>query len=153
MKTILRCLGIALLLTVGAHAQNAPEPLDHFPQASLSVYTPDMHRHVFKVWVADTEPRREQGLMFIKSLPADQGMLFIFDAPQKISMWMKNTFIPLDMMFIDAQGKVESIAANATPLSEKIISSRGVVATVVELKGGETERLNIHPGAVVKFSQ
>lgn len=153
MKISLRYLSVIVLLSFSAHAQTIPEPLDRFPKALLSIYTADMHKHVFKIWVADTEPRREQGLMYIKSLGADQGMLFVFDVPQKISMWMKNTYIPLDMVFIDERGRVESIVINATPMSEKIISSKGAAATVLELNGGETRKLNIHPGAVVQIAE
>jgi len=145
---------ILLLLMVGnAAAQAPPEPLDRFPKTTLAIYTPDMRKHEFKIWIADTEPHREQGLMFVKSLPADEGMLFIFDAPQRMSMWMKNTLIPLDMVFITSDGHVESIAINTTPMSEKIINSKGSVATVLELKGGITALLGIRAGAVVKISE
>jgi uncharacterized membrane protein (UPF0127 family) len=136
-----------------AHAQGAMEPLDHFPKATLAIYTPDMRKHEFKIWIADTESRREQGLMFVKSLPADQGMLFIFDAPQRMSMWMKNTLIPLDMVFIAVDGHVESVAAKTKPMSEKIISSKGVVQTVLELKGGVAAQQGIGAGAVVQLTQ
>ncbi|HEX2586157.1 MAG TPA: DUF192 domain-containing protein [Steroidobacteraceae bacterium] len=144
---------ILLLLVIGstAYAQTATEPLDQFPKATLAIYTPDMHKHVFKIWVADTERRREQGLMYVKAIPADQGMLFVFDSPQVISMWMKNTLMPLDMVFITTDGLIESIATNTKPMSEKIIRSKGIVATVLELKGGVTAQLGIHAGAVVKI--
>ncbi len=134
------------------NAQMALEPLERFPQATLSIVTPDMRKHEFKIWVADTEARREQGLMFVKSLSTDQGMLFIFNAPQKISMWMKNTLISLDMLFITADGHIESIAANAIPLSEKIISSKSSVLTVLELKGGVASQLGIRAGAMIQLT-
>jgi len=142
-----------LLLASTAHAQMPQEPLDRFPKAVLSIYTPDMRRHEFKIWVADIERRREQGLMFVKSLRTDQGMLFIFDTPQVISMWMKNTLIPLDMVFITADGRVESVAANTTPMSESIIRSEGIASAVLELKGGTAAKLKINAGAVVKISE
>ncbi len=153
MKIFIRIAFIFLIAATHAFAQAAPEPLDHFPSTTLNIFTPDMRKHEFKIWVADTEARREQGLMFVKSLPANQGMLFIFDAPQKVSMWMKNTLIPLDMVFITTDNRIESIAANAEPMSEKIIASKGVVATVLELKGGETARQGIHAGAVMEIPE
>src|SRR5947207_6824338 len=150
----MKILRIVLMLFIAgtAAAQAPPEPLDRFPKATLAIYTPDMAKHEFKLWIADTEPHREQGLMFVKSLPADQGMLFIFDAPQRMSMWMKNTLIPLDMVFITSDGHVESIAVSTEPMSEKIINSKGTVATVLELKGGITAQLGIRAGAVVKLT-
>jgi len=144
-------LALLLLITGNASAQMPAESLDQFPKATLAIYTPDMHKHVFKIWVADTERRREQGLMYVKTLSADQGMLFIFDSPQVISMWMKNTLIPLDMVFITTNGLIESIAANTKPMSEKIVRSKGVTATVLELKGGVAAQLGIRAGAVVKL--
>jgi uncharacterized membrane protein (UPF0127 family) len=151
MKFVIRIALAFLFLQHAVYAQTALEPLDHFPKAMLAVYTPDMRKHEFKIWIADTEARREQGLMFVKSLPADQGMLFIFDAPQRISMWMKNTLIPLDMVFIASDGRVESVTANTKPMSEKIISSKGMVQTVLELKGGVAAQRGIREGAVVKI--
>lgn len=152
MKLFIRIV-VLLVICAGARAQATLEPLDRFPKTHLSIFTPDMHKHEFKIWIADTESRREQGLMFVKSLAADQGMLFIFDSPQQVSMWMKNTLIPLDMLFIDTSGHIDSIAANTTPMSEKIISSKGVVISVLELKGGIAKQLGITTQAVIKIEQ
>ena len=152
MKLLLRILLLALA-SAGADAQMALEPLDHFPKATLEIYTPDMRKHQFKIWIADTEPRREQGLMFVEALPADQGMLFIFDVPQQVAMWMKNTVIPLDMLFIDVNGHIDSIASNTKPMSQKIIRSNGSVISVLEVKGGETNRLRISTSAIIKIHQ
>ena len=153
MKSFVATVLVFLILDASVSAQMALEPLDRFPQATLNIITPDMRKHEFKIWVADTEARREQGLMYVKSLPANQGMLFIFNAPQKISMWMKNTLISLDMLFIAADGRIDSIAANATPLSEKIISSTGSVQTVLELKGGVVAKQGISAGAMVRLGK
>jgi len=152
MKITVRLLLLFLCLQSAAIAQASLEPLDHFPKSTLAIYTPDMRKHEFKIWIADTEARREQGLMFVKSLPADQGMLFIFDAPRRVSMWMRNTLIPLDMVFITVEGRVDSVATNTKPMSERIISSKGVVQTVLELKGGVALQWNIGAGAVVKIN-
>lgn len=126
------------------------EPLSNFPQAALNILTPGARQHHFQVWVADTDTHRQQGLMFVKSLPDSAGMLFVFEQPRKIQMWMKNTLIPLDMLFIDADGRVESIAVNTTPMSLNIIESKGAVIGVLELAGGATTRLGIKAGAIVR---
>ncbi|HZF25233.1 MAG TPA: DUF192 domain-containing protein [Steroidobacteraceae bacterium] len=121
------------------------EPLSAFPRSPLSIQG-DKARHDFTVWVADTPSRRGQGLMFVKSLPPATGMLFVFAEPQGVSMWMKNTLIPLDMLFVAANGQVIHIAANAEPESLATISSMGLVTGVIELAGGEAKRLGIHTG-------
>ena len=131
-------------------AQPAFEPLSSFPQTSLTIVTPDGRQHPFRIWVADTDAHREQGLMMINSLEISTGMLFIFDRPQIVQMWMKNTLIPLDMVFIDADGRIDSIAANTTPMSLKIISARNPVLAVLEIAGGSAAKLGIKTGAIVK---
>ncbi|MGE0115515.1 MAG: DUF192 domain-containing protein [Steroidobacteraceae bacterium] len=131
-------------------AQDRLESLNRFPQGQLSILTPDARRHPFQIWIADNDAHREQGLMFVKSLPENTGMLFVFDRPQKIQMWMKNTLIPLDMVFIDADGRIDSIAVNTTPMSLRIIESKNAVLGVLELAGGTTARLGIHAGAIVR---
>ena len=126
------------------------EPLSNFPQSTLTIVTPNGRQHLFNVWVADTDPHREQGLMMVKSLAPNTGMLFIFDQPERIQMWMKNTLIPLDMLFIDAEGRVDSIAANTTPMSLKIIDAKRPVLAVLEIAGGSAAKAGIKTGAVVK---
>jgi uncharacterized membrane protein (UPF0127 family) len=107
--------------------------------------------HVFSVEIADTEPAREKGLMFRKSLPAGRGMLFDFHREQEVSFWMKNTYIPLDMIFIRGNGRILRIAANAQPLSTKLVPSFGPVLAVLEVSGGTCRRLGIRPGDRVAF--
>lgn len=154
METVLLRIVFAYLLLLAPtactfSATGNPEPLSNFPQTTVEIATPDAHLHRFKVWVADTDAHREQGLMFVKDLPEDAGMLFIFPQPARVGFWMKNTLIPLDMLFIRADGRVDSIAANATPLSLKVIESQGEVPWVLELKGGVAKRLGIAAGAQV----
>jgi uncharacterized membrane protein (UPF0127 family) len=96
--------------------------------------------------VAETEKEREVGLMNRNSMPADQGMLFDFKQTRLVTMWMKNTYIPLDMVFMDEAGTVTHIAANAQPLSLDTISSRGPVRYVLELNGGAAARYGLKPG-------
>ena len=105
--------------------------------------------HRFAVEVADTSATRERGLMFRRRLGANRGMLFAFGAPQKVSFWMKNTLIPLDMLFV-ADGTIVSIARNAAPLSETPIPSGAPVTDVVELRGGRAAEIGAAPGDQVR---
>jgi uncharacterized protein len=100
----------------------------------------------FQVEVARTSEQQATGLMFRKTLAADRGMIFPMQPPRFASFWMKNTLIPLDLLFIRADGTVSSIAANATPLSLAPIESIEPVAAVLELRGGEAARRGIKPG-------
>jgi uncharacterized protein len=102
--------------------------------------------HVFTVEIAVTEQERERGLMFRKQLPEGQGMLFDFKQEQEVSMWMENTYIPLDMIFIRRDGRIWRIAENTEPLSRAIISSQGPVLAVLEVIGGTAKKLGIAPG-------
>jgi uncharacterized membrane protein (UPF0127 family) len=89
--------------------------------------------------------------MYVKSLPASRGMLFLFDAPQVATFWMKNTLIPLDLLFIAADGRIIHIVENATPLSEARIDSMGIVTGVLELAGGSSRRLGLKAGDRVRY--
>lgn len=104
-------------------------------------------RHVFQVEMAVTPEQRTQGLMFRQNIAPDAGMLFDFGPrPQRAMMWMRNTYIPLDMLFIAEDGQIESIAERTVPLSLETISSDGPVRGVLELNGGTASRLGIMPG-------
>ena len=102
--------------------------------------------HVFAVELAENDAERAQGLMNRKSLPEGQGMLFDFGEEQTVSMWMKNTYISLDMLFIRADGRILRIAENTEPLSTSIIPSGGPVKGVLEVIGGTARKLGIEPG-------
>ncbi len=102
--------------------------------------------HVFSVELAANDEERQKGLMFRKELPEGQGMLFDFKNDQPISMWMRNTYIPLDMLFINSDGTIRRIAENTTPLSERTIPSGGPVRGVLEVIGGTAKKLGIAPG-------
>lgn len=104
----------------------------------------------FRVEVADTDASRERGLMFRRTLAPDYGMLFDFKRTQTVAFWMKNTLIPLDMLFIGADGRVVSIAANAKPLSEAQIPSGGPVLGVLEIRGGRAAQIGAEPGDEVR---
>ena len=102
--------------------------------------------HRFSIEVMRTEAEREKGLMFRKFLPAGRGMLFDFKAERQVTMWMKNTYLPLDMIFIGKDGKVVSVAQNAEPLSEAIIPSQLPAYAVLEINAGEAAAIGVKAG-------
>ena len=102
--------------------------------------------HPFAVEMAVTPEEQSKGLMFRKELPEGQGMLFDFRRDQEATFWMKNTYVPLDMIFIRADGRIHRIAANTTPLSEALVSSGGPVRAVLEVVAGTAKKLGIAPG-------
>ncbi|MBL28488.1 MAG: hypothetical protein CMM50_13160 [Rhodospirillaceae bacterium] len=103
-------------------------------------------RHHFSVEIADTRQKRSLGLMFREDVPPGTGMLFDFEEPRDVAMWMKNTYVPLDMLFIGANGTILNIAADTTPLSLEPIHSAGQALAVLELDGGTAEKLGIRAG-------
>ncbi len=108
-------------------------------------------RHLFQVELALSPEERERGLMFRDHLAADGGMIFLFGQPTTIVMWMKNTPIPLDMLFMDSHGTITHIAADAVPYSLTNIPSGGPALGVLEVAGGTAARLGIHVGDRVDF--
>jgi uncharacterized membrane protein (UPF0127 family) len=102
--------------------------------------------HVIDVEITESPEEKTQGLMFRTRLNDKSGMLFFYEAPQEVTMWMRNTYIPLDMVFIRTDGVVHRIEAHTVPLSEDIIASRGDVTACLELAGGAAERLGLKPG-------
>lgn len=108
-------------------------------------------RHVILSEIADTPFKQSRGLMFRRSMPDNQGMLFLYNSSQDITMWMKNTFISLDMVFIRANGTVHRIETDTEPFSENIISSGGDAVAVLELKAGTSLRLKLRPGDRVEY--
>jgi uncharacterized protein len=106
----------------------------------------------FTVELATTPAQRELGLMFRQALPPDAGMLFIYPDEESVAFWMKNTLIPLDMLFIGADGHIRHIAERTVPLNETPISSIEEVRAVLEVNGGTVSRLGIKQGDVVRAS-
>lgn len=102
--------------------------------------------HEFVVELAETPEQRGQGLMFRTEMGTDRGMLFDFVPPKVAAMWMRNTYLPLDMLFIRGDGTISSIAANTTPLSDTVIRSQESVSAVLELNAGTSAELGIEPG-------
>jgi uncharacterized protein len=101
---------------------------------------------VFSVEMATTEQEKETGLMYRKELADGKGMLFDFSSEQEVSMWMKNTYIPLDMIFIRADGRILRIAENTEPMSTRIIPSGGLAKAVLEVIAGTAQKYGIAPG-------
>ena len=99
--------------------------------------------------IALSAPEQEQGLMFRRSIGENEGMLFVYDKPQHVSMWMRNTYLSLDMVFIGRDRRVLRIEHGATPLSDAVIDSGGPVQFVLELKAGMAERLGLKAGDVI----
>jgi uncharacterized membrane protein (UPF0127 family) len=102
--------------------------------------------HIFSIEMATTEQEKQTGLMYRKELADGKGMLFDFSPEQQISMWMKNTYISLDMIFIRADGRILRIAENTEPMSTKIISSGGLAKAVLEVVAGTAQKYGIQPG-------
>jgi uncharacterized membrane protein (UPF0127 family) len=101
---------------------------------------------VFSVEMATTEEEKQTGLMYRKELADGKGMLFDFNPEQEVSMWMKNTYVSLDMIFIRADGRILRIAENTEPLSTRIISSKGPARAVLEVVAGTAQKYGIRPG-------
>ena len=143
--------GVPFLLAAGcARAQSVDDGVT-FEKSALVIVTGG--REVkFEIEMADTEPRREHGLMFRKQMGAYEGMLFDFFREQPVSFWMKNTLIPLDMVFIAADGTVRHVHSNATPMSTDTIPSEAAVRGVLEINGGTARLLGIKPGDKVKHA-
>lgn len=106
--------------------------------------------HRFLAEVVRTPEERARGLMFREHLPPDRAMLFDYGEPHEVTMWMRNTLIPLDMIFVRADGTIHRIERETVPLSDRIIPSYGAVRAVIEVNGGTTERLGIEPGDRVR---
>lgn len=147
-------LGLALLLAAWASLQPATARADSAPslkdfaRSSLEIRSHG-GRHWLKIYLAQTEAQQEQGLMFVRSLPADEGMLFPLPTPRVMTMWMKNTLIPLDMLFIDAKGRVVCLREKTTPQSLDLISCDKPVKGVLEIGGGQAAARGLAVGDTV----
>lgn len=142
---------VALLLIAIGWGAAAQENVT-FDHGELTIETAAGERHSFTIEIARTVAQRARGLMFRESMPPDAGMLFLYPAEQQIRMWMKNTLIPLDMLFVASDGRILEIAERTEPLSEEIIASSGAARAVIELNGGTAERLGIRPGDRVRHA-
>ena len=137
-------LAVILFLAVSAGVPTQGGELD-----SLEIVTA-AGRHVFQVEIANNDATREHGLMDRRYMAPNHGMLFEFDREAPVSFWMKNTYIPLDMIFIAPSGVVTHIAANAEPLSERVIPSGTPCIAVLELNGGTAASIGLKVGDKVR---
>jgi uncharacterized membrane protein (UPF0127 family) len=135
---------VVLFLTVmGAFGES--EAGDSRSDSALTIATRSA-RHDFTIELAQTPAEMERGLMFRTALAPDRGMLFLYADDRPVSFWMKNTYIPLDLFFIDRHGAIVQIAERAVPMSTALISSKAPVRAVLELNGGTAQRLGIAVG-------
>ena len=136
----LRVAGVALALMLVA------APLAACSDEGKLVLHTATGNYPFNVEVVDTDATRAQGLMYRQELADDAGMLFDFKQEQRVSFWMRNTFIPLDMIFVDAKGVVKNIHVNARPHDPTGIPSDGPVQYVLEIPGGRSVAIGLKPG-------
>ncbi len=152
MKTLIAALLTLVLIPVFVFADEAaPDLVDFGPSEPLHIET-QTGVVALMVEFANTDEERAQGLMFRTSLADDAGMLFDFEGSRQINMWMKNTLISLDMIFINTSGQVISIARNARPKSLRRIPSGGPAASVLEITGGRARALGIERGDLVRHA-
>jgi len=149
MRKITLFFALALCLAFGAAGPAAAQPVT-FEKDSLSIET-GAGSHAFQVEIAETPNQRAQGLMYRRQMAADAGMLFLFGGEEERAMWMKNTFIPLDMLFIEKSGRILRIEQRTVPHSLRAIVSGGPVFAVLELNAGTASRLSIRPGDRVVY--
>jgi uncharacterized membrane protein (UPF0127 family) len=151
MKKILRVLSI---LTCGCFlsGQAVEESLESaFDRSVLVITATENACYKFDIYLAQTSAQHSRGLMRVRYLPEFTGMLFIYQQQRNLSMWMKNTYIPLDMLFIRADGSIANIAAHTTPLSLDSVSAVEPLNFVLELNAGVTERLHIDTESIIHF--
>ncbi|MFQ5774405.1 MAG: DUF192 domain-containing protein [Kiloniellaceae bacterium] len=141
-------LGLCVLLAPGLDRTpaGAQVRLETFARGELTIETAAGARHRFRVELALTPAQQAQGLMYRRRLPADAGMLFLYGNDAPVSMWMRNTLIPLDMLFIGRDGRIVHVAERTVPGSLETISAGRPVAGVLELNGGTAARLRIRVG-------
>lgn len=144
----LRALLILVAILTGLGAATAREVAATEPLA----ITGRGVRHSFSVEVMRDDESRSRGLMFRRSMPSEHGMLFDFQKVERVAMWMKNTYLPLDMLFIRPDGSIARVATNTEPLSTKVIPSGEPVLAVLELNAGTTAKLGIKAGDRVEHT-
>jgi uncharacterized membrane protein (UPF0127 family) len=152
MRLLPALAALMLALPVACHAADRPAVSVHgLTLAPLSIATATGQEHRFTVEVAATEAQQQRGLMFRTELAPDAGMIFPMKPPRFASFWMKNTIIPLDIIFIRADGTIARIAAQTTPFSLFPVDSGEPVAAVLELAGGRAAALGVREGDRVRW--
>ena len=141
---------LTVTLATPAWAVDTSKAQPELPKEELVIVTRDGPRHVFHVEMALSQDQQTVGEMFRPTVPADGGMLFDWGVPRESQMWMRNTVASLDMIFINTDGSIRSIAENAVPQSLAVIDSRGPVRATLEVAAGTAARLNIRVGDKVE---
>lgn len=139
-------------ISQGRKASAARHPISHLKIIDLQVKTQRRGIKRFRVELAETGEEQAKGLMFRESMGANEGMLFTSEPPREVAFWMKNTVMPLDIIFIDTHGRILNIAANTVPFSLNPIPSEGPVTAVLELVAGRAAQLGLAPGNEVSWS-
>ncbi|MCJ7557185.1 MAG: DUF192 domain-containing protein [Gammaproteobacteria bacterium] len=142
---------LTLLITLGMVAAPAiaSRPIDS-PDERLIIQVSENIQHEFRIHLAVSPSERSQGLMYVRKMPDDVGMLFIYERPTLISMWMKNTYIPLDMIFIGEDGRILTIASDTVPHSLATIGSGKPAIGILEINAGISKKLGLAPGQIVR---
>lgn len=148
LRILSASFGFALVSCV-AMAQSVPEPLDLGPPEPLTIVTENGDQ-TFSVEIADSPEEQARGLMYRDTLADDAGMLFEFESPKVASIWMKNTAVSLDILFVRENGKILKIEHGSTPYSLRSMTSEAVVGAVLELAAGQAQARGIKPGDTVK---
>jgi uncharacterized membrane protein (UPF0127 family) len=161
LHTSVRASGLAAVLTIGMVFGMTWAPARAVAQASPAVVETALEpldivtasgSYTFSVEVMRDDSQRARGLMYRRSMPQDRGMLFDFKREEPVSMWMKNTYLSLDMVFIDRAGRVIHVAENTEPLSERIIPSGGPAFAVLEVNAGTARRIGLKAGDRLRHS-
>lgn len=146
MRKLMMILALVILATNGCSKNDEVNPQRELTELTIE----GSNSHTFMVETAQTSNEMRIGLMNRKELPKDQGMIFDIKTPRSISMWMKNTYIPLDIIFVDSNRRISGFEQNAQPMSEKFINSPGDAMAVIELPAGSVKKYKIKKGALVK---
>jgi len=142
----MRAIGLAAIVFVAGCALPAAQtPASASAQDTIEIVT-SSGVHAFSVELATNDAERARGLMYRKSLPEGHGMLFDFQTDQPVQFWMRNTYIPLDMIFIQGNGRILRIAENTTPLSDALVPSGGPIRGVLEVIAGTARKFHIAAG-------
>lgn len=143
-------LVVALVAALLAHQPAAAQRADQAVAGGIAVVETASGAHTFTVELAETPAQRARGLMYRRDMAPDHGMLFDFGADDEVRMWMQNTYIPLDMVFLTRDGVVHRVERNTTPLSTRTISSKGPVRSVLEVIAGTADRIGLKRGDLVR---
>ena len=138
-------LAVTIAGAADAYGRRPQSQLGLLPKSELSVVTAG-GTHRFKVWIAADDPSRARGLSFVRKMPGDHGMLFVFGRPRYASFWMKDTWLPLDLVFIGPGGHVVNVVRDAVPMSLAPIESLAPVTAVLEVNAGTAARIGLTAG-------